>query len=151
MLQMTHDTWHMTYDMWHMACDMLWGRGGVWTFSRNFSILALTVCDLWYFWSFWGNGWLTEWMNDKTVCRTAPATPCLLIIKNVVNVSGYTLTRNCLTFFFSYFHFSGPPGQTKSWEIAITVPYKTSFSLKLPHNSIVSPVIPCPFQNSIFT
>ena len=48
----THDMWHATHDMWHMLCDlwhvtfdMLLG----WTFSQNFSFLALTVCYLWYF------------------------------------------------------------------------------------------------------
>ena len=39
----TSDTWHMTFDMWHVTCC----RG--WTFSQNFSSLALLVCDLWYF------------------------------------------------------------------------------------------------------
>ena len=37
------DTWHVTRDMWHMT------RFGGWTFSQNFSSLALTVCDLWYY------------------------------------------------------------------------------------------------------
>ena len=37
------DTWHVTRDMWHMT------RLGGWTFSQNFSSLALTVCDLWYY------------------------------------------------------------------------------------------------------
>ena len=43
----TRDTWHVTWrDTWHMTCDMF---GGGWTFSQNFSSLALTVCDLWYY------------------------------------------------------------------------------------------------------
>ena len=38
------DTWHMTRrDTWHVTC-----LGGL-TFSPNFSFLALTVCDLWYY------------------------------------------------------------------------------------------------------
>ena len=40
---MTCDMWHVTCDMWHMTC-----LGG-WTFSQNFSSLALTVCDLKYY------------------------------------------------------------------------------------------------------
>ena len=34
--------WHMTRDIWHVSHD----RGGWWTFSKNFSSLALTVWDL---------------------------------------------------------------------------------------------------------
>ena len=43
MWQVTHDTWHVTCDTWHVT------RLGGWTFSQNFSTLALTVCDLWYY------------------------------------------------------------------------------------------------------
>ena len=35
--------WHVTRDMWHMT------HLGGWTFSQNFSSLALTVCDLGYY------------------------------------------------------------------------------------------------------
>ena len=42
--------WHMTCDMLHVTCDT-WHvtccEG--WKISQNFSSLALTVCDLWYF------------------------------------------------------------------------------------------------------
>ena len=34
--------WHMTPDTWHVTCC------GGWTFFKNFSSLALVVCDLWY-------------------------------------------------------------------------------------------------------
>ena len=37
------DTWHVTHDTWHVT-----SCGGL-TFSKNFSSLALTVCDLWYY------------------------------------------------------------------------------------------------------
>ena len=43
MWHVTCGTWHMTRDMWHVT------RLGGWTFSQNFSSLALTVCDLWYY------------------------------------------------------------------------------------------------------
>ena len=46
----TCDMWHVTRDMWHVTRDMgcvTYCRG--WTFSQNFSSLALTVCDLWYY------------------------------------------------------------------------------------------------------
>ena len=41
MWHVTGDMWHVTRDMWHMT------HGVVWTFSQNFSCLALTVWDLW--------------------------------------------------------------------------------------------------------
>ena len=45
----TCDKWHVTFDTWHVTCDM-WHVTcfGGWTFSQNFSSLALTVSDLWY-------------------------------------------------------------------------------------------------------
>ena len=64
--------------MWHMTHthDMF---GGGWTFSPNFSSLALTVCDLWYYEDLEEKAdWTTELINDKAVYRTAPATPGLL-------------------------------------------------------------------------
>ena len=70
--QMTYDMRHVTCDMRHVTCDMLWG----WTFSRNVSSLALTVCDLWYYEDFVETA--PHLMNDKVVYRTAPATPGLL-------------------------------------------------------------------------
>jgi hypothetical protein len=63
MWHMTCDMWHVTRDMWHMTCDMLRG----WTFSQNFSPLALMVCDLWYL-EDWDIGRLTWLINDKGVC-----------------------------------------------------------------------------------
>ena len=46
----TCDLWHVTYDIWHMTRDMLLvTRLGRWTFSQNFTSLALTICDLWYY------------------------------------------------------------------------------------------------------
>ena len=43
---------------------------------KNFSSLALTVCDLWYFEDFEEKA---DSLNYEAVCRTAPATPGLLI------------------------------------------------------------------------
>jgi hypothetical protein len=78
--------WHLTRDILPVDRDKLqmtrfWG----WTFSQNFSSLALTVCYLWYYEDLeekdeWMNEWMNEWINDKAVHRTAPATPGLLII-----------------------------------------------------------------------
>ena len=84
MWHVTHDTWHMTRDMWH-ACDMWHARCcGGWTFSPNFSSLALTVCDLWYYEDLEEKAdGLNQWMNDKAVYRTAPAT--LGLLTNILN------------------------------------------------------------------
>ena len=73
----TRDMWHVTSDTWHMTCF------GGWTSSQNFSSLALTVCDLWYYEDLEEKAdWVTEiinlLINDKAVYRTAPATPGLL-------------------------------------------------------------------------
>ena len=62
---MTHDMWHMTSDMGHMTHDMF-GEG--WTFSQNFSSLALSVCDLWYYEDMeekahWLNESMKEWIT----------------------------------------------------------------------------------------
>ena len=62
--------WHVTRYTWHVTCC------GGWTLPQNFSSLALVVCDLRY---------LEDWkkkackLNNNGVCRTAPATPGLLI------------------------------------------------------------------------
>ena len=85
MWHVTRDTWHVTHDMtrdvtrdvtrdtWHVTC-----LGG-WTLSQNFSSLALTVCDLWYYeYLEEKDESLNEWMSDEAVYRTAPATPGLL-------------------------------------------------------------------------
>ena len=78
MLHMTHDIWHMTLDMWH---------GGRWKFSHNVSSLAHTVWE----WRFFEDleekdESLNELMSDKGVCRTAPATPDLVIRANFKRV-----------------------------------------------------------------
>ena len=60
----TRDTWHVTRDTWHVTHDTLGG----WTFSQNFSSLALTVCDLWYYEDILGKGWLNESINEWRGC-----------------------------------------------------------------------------------
>ena len=83
---MTCDTWHVTRYMWHVTSDtytwhvflfFFWGGG--WTFSQNFSSLALTVCDLWYYEDLEEKATsVTQLINDEAVYKTAPATPGLL-------------------------------------------------------------------------
>ena len=70
----THDTGHMTHDMGHVTLDM----GQI--FSENVSPLALTIRNLWWSEDFEEKDqWGTQLMNDKAVCRTAPATLGLVI------------------------------------------------------------------------
>ena len=77
MWQVIHDTWHMTRDTWHVTHDTWHLAHSVgWTFSKNFSSLALPVWDWEGFEDILGKGWRTQWIN----CRTAPATQGLLII-----------------------------------------------------------------------
>ena len=82
MWHVTREMWHGARDMWHVTCG-IWHVTccGGWTFSQSFSSLALTVCDFWYYedWEEKAHG-PNQSINNKTVCRTAPATPGLLII-----------------------------------------------------------------------
>ena len=65
--------WHVTCDMWHVT------HRGRWTFSQNFRSLAHTVREWRCLEDLEEKGSLSKWVNDKGVCRTAPATPGLLI------------------------------------------------------------------------
>ena len=52
---LTCDTWHVTAHMWHMTRDRAHvTHGGWWTYSQNFSSLALMVCTssfrIWLLW-----------------------------------------------------------------------------------------------------
>ena len=64
MWHVTRDTWRMTRDMWHF---FLGGEGC--TFSQNFSSLALTVCDLWYYEDLEEkDDWINELINEWRGC-----------------------------------------------------------------------------------
>ena len=75
MLHVTHYTWHMTHDTWHVTCDT---RCGVNILSK-FQFPSSNSLWLMKCWRFGGKGsaneWMNEWISDKGVCRTAPATP----------------------------------------------------------------------------
>ena len=77
--------WQVTCDMRHVTCDT-WLVTGMrrWTFSQNFSSLALTIWERRFVEDiqkiFPQVQWLTDLISHKAVCRTAPATPGLLII-----------------------------------------------------------------------
>ena len=94
---MTRDTWHVKYDTWHVTYDT-WHmkHRGRWPFSQKISYNFGGKV----FWIFGGKGWLAdwtnEWMNNKGVCRTAPATRGLLIILEYLN---WLLSNLCLNIY----------------------------------------------------
>ena len=96
---MTSDTWHVTYDMLQMTCAM-WHTGvmiivsnlqvpssyglgvkvWVWRFGCEYSELKDHSIDK----------WMNKLFNHKGVCRTAPATPGLLIIyKQKISIGNF--------------------------------------------------------------
>ena len=81
---MTCDTWHLTPDTWHMTRDMwhMTGGGDV-NFLSKFWLPSSYGLGVKVLWRYFHKGSLTDWvsyfMNDEGVCRTAPATPGLLI------------------------------------------------------------------------
>ena len=83
--QVTSDRWHVTLDMWHVTRDTWHMTHYVgWTFSQNFISLAITVWDLWsceYLQE--KDHWLTDWLTDYGLCRTALATLGLLKLDGV--------------------------------------------------------------------
>ena len=72
---MTGDRWHVTCDMWHMTPDM-WGK---------VNLLSKFNLPISYVFGMkekkgWVSDWIKESVSDKSVYRTAPASPGLLII-----------------------------------------------------------------------
>ena len=79
-LQVTCDIWHVTPDTGHVThemCDMT-HRGG-WPLCQI--LKSWDPTGFMMFWRLRGNGPLNQLISDKGVCRTAPATLGLLIIK----------------------------------------------------------------------
>ena len=88
MWHLTCDTWHVTPDTWHMTpniWDVSRDTQGVMKIVSKFQLPRSFGLGVKVSWRFWTKGWLAEWMNesiiDEAVCRTAPATPGLLIRK----------------------------------------------------------------------
>ena len=79
----TTDTRHLTYDLWHVSHD----TQGV-MHCANFSSLALLVW-LWRCleYSELKDHWLTELINHKAVCWTAPASPAPGLLKTGENTA----------------------------------------------------------------
>ena len=74
--------WHVTSDMWHLTCDRWHVIHDTWRWVNILSKFQLSSSNSLGFMIFWrsgGKGSLSKLTNDKAVCRTAPATPGLLI------------------------------------------------------------------------
>ena len=75
---MTCDTWHETRD----TCDTWHMRHETWHILSKCQLPSSYCLVFMIFWRFVRKGWLTEWMNgwmnNKAVCRAAPATPGLV-------------------------------------------------------------------------
>ena len=85
--KMTCNIWHMTCDMWHMTCDTWYAPCDIWHIVGGEHFLKISAPK-----GFWFVIYdilkirrkrltysLNEWINDGGDCRTAPATPGLLI------------------------------------------------------------------------
>ena len=73
-LHVTRDTWHMTGDTWH---------AGAGEHSLKISdpwLLLFVIYDIMKIWRKRLTDWINQWISDKAVYRTAPATPGLLNI-----------------------------------------------------------------------
>ena len=94
---MSCDTWHVTSNMWYMTHD----RRGRWTFYKNFSSLAFTVCEWRYFENmFTKHDWVTDHLTNqcKGVSRSAPGRPNVLIIQLFKYKRLYLEVSNLLPF-----------------------------------------------------
>ena len=67
--------WHVTCDTWHV-----WG-GNI---LSNFQLPSSYRLRFMMLWRSGGKGWVNQLINDEAVYRTAPATPGLLNISNMV-------------------------------------------------------------------
>ena len=68
------DTWHMTHDLWHVTYDK-WGELKLLSklqVPSSYGLGVKVVCPQ--------RMTVSQFLKDKGVCRTAPATPCLLNI-----------------------------------------------------------------------
>ena len=72
----TLDTWNLTRDTWQMTPDMWHVVGGEHSLKMSPLQLSRFGCnDVLKVWRKMLTDWLTVWISDETVCRTAPAIP----------------------------------------------------------------------------
>ena len=81
----TCDMWHLTHEMWHVTCDMWHGTPDRWwevNILSKFQVPSSYGLGVKIFWRYFGKR-VTQFINlsinNKGVCRTAPATPGPLI------------------------------------------------------------------------
>ena len=80
MWHLTCDTWYMTHDTRHVPLD----TQGVMNFVLKFQVPIFNVLGVRKFWRYFHKDhWLTDFINNKGVCRRAPATPGLLKIRKL--------------------------------------------------------------------
>ena len=88
----TADTWHMTCDMWHVTCDMRHMVGD----EHSLKISAPQLLRIEHVLNILNERiiyQMNEWMRDGGDCRTAPATPGLVIIITYNNLFPLAVTN----------------------------------------------------------
>ena len=79
-VRLTRNTWHVTRAKLHVTHDR-------WEEVKLISIFQLPSSyglGVKVFWIYFHISWLSQWMNDKGVCRTALATPGRVIIESIL-------------------------------------------------------------------
>ena len=84
MWHLTLDTWHVTRDKWHL----LRYAQGVMNIVSKFQVPSSYGLGVKVSWRFWTKGSLNELISDGGDCRTASATPGLLINRNIFFLRG---------------------------------------------------------------
>ena len=82
--------WHVTCDMWqvtHDTCCVTHGRLREVNFLSKFQLPTSYRLRVRVYWRYIHKGWLNELISDRSVCRTATATPGLLIKSKTINAN----------------------------------------------------------------
>ena len=99
---MTSDMWHGTCDMRHVTHDRWYVTFDTWWEVKILSKVQVPSSNnlgVMMVWRFGGKGsineWINEWMNNKCVCITTPATPGLLKIASLVQKLEWCKVEGC--------------------------------------------------------
>ena len=137
---MTRDMWHVTCDMWHVTCYMLHVTFDTWHVTLDTGqvgagepSLKISAPQLLQFGSDGGlkifsqsiTDWVIQLINNKGVCRTAPATPVLLtrraspISSRMFPIQLHHYTKSAHLWFTTSYHrnFWNTHGISKSYEL----------------------------------
>ena len=85
MWHLTGDTWHLKPDTWHQTSDRWHVVGG--EHSSKFQLSSYHGSGVMMLWRFWRKSAISDFISDGGDCRTAPATPGLLIKKKIGSIS----------------------------------------------------------------